>query len=105
MARLIAGIMRATTQMNRRIFGTTFGIALLSLLASAGTAPAESAAGSGGSFVPDEVIVKFDGEARSRARPLPAGVGVRAVTAALRRNPDVAYAAPNFIATASASRP
>jgi len=52
-------------------------------------------------LVPDELIVKRDGQSAPRTRELPEGVDVRDAVAALRRDPAVAYAAPNFIATAS----
>jgi serine protease len=53
-------------------------------------------------FAPRRVVVKFRGERRGRALGLPVGVGVRSAAAALRRSPRVAYAAPDYIATASA---
>lgn len=74
---------------------------LASLIAAApasagiGVAPARE-------FVPHEVVVKFDGAAHSRAVGLPKGVGVAAGVVALRANPHVAYAQPNYVATASA---
>jgi serine protease len=56
-------------------------------------------------FVPHQVVVKFEGQRRGSALRLPAGVGVRQAAAALRRDPRVLYAAPNYIATASATTP
>jgi serine protease len=67
--------------------------------------PAAAAAtglGQARGFEPREVIVKFEGEARGRVVRLPPGVGVREATSTLRRNPRVAYAAPNHLAHASA---
>jgi serine protease len=55
------------------------------------------------SFAPRQVVVKFAGERFGRAVPLPPGVGVRAAAAALRDNPRVAYATPNYIASISAA--
>jgi serine protease len=52
-------------------------------------------------FVPSEVVVRFEGKGAGAAVKLPKGVGVGDATAALRRNPRVAYAVPNYIATAS----
>ena len=52
-------------------------------------------------FAPGELIARFDGQRFGRMIRLPHGVGVRAAIAALRSNPDVAYAVPNYIATAS----
>jgi serine protease len=48
------------------------------------------------------VVVKFEGERFGRAVTVPGRVGVREAASALRRSPRVAYAVPNFIATASA---
>jgi serine protease len=56
-------------------------------------------------FAPRQVVVKFDGGPGGRALALPAGVGVRATAAALRRNPRVAYAEPDYVATASETLP
>ncbi|GAG44033.1 unnamed protein product, partial [marine sediment metagenome] len=56
-------------------------------------------------FVPGEVVVRLEGQRVGRALKLPAGVGVRDATRALRRNPRVAYAVPNYVATASAALP
>ncbi|HSK50495.1 MAG TPA: S8 family serine peptidase, partial [Solirubrobacterales bacterium] len=53
-------------------------------------------------FAPGELVVKLAGERRGHAVELPAGVGVRAAAKALRDNPRVDYATPNFVATASA---
>ncbi|HEX5711865.1 MAG TPA: S8 family serine peptidase, partial [Solirubrobacterales bacterium] len=66
--------------------------------ASTGIAPARG-------FAPHQVVVKFDAEQRGRALTLPAGSDVRAAAAALRQNPAVAYAEPNYIATASTVLP
>ena len=93
--------------MMRRIFRSSRPRGLLAALA-AGAAPASAATGAGAGargFAPRQLVVKFEGDAPGRRRRLPAGVGVRATAAsALRRNPRVAYAEPNYIATASAPR-
>jgi serine protease len=65
--------------------------------AAAGISPARA-------FAPREVVLKLEGQDRGRAVRLPRGVGVRKAAATLRRIPGVAYAAPNYIATASARR-
>ncbi|HEY7257383.1 MAG TPA: S8 family serine peptidase [Solirubrobacterales bacterium] len=87
--------------MTRRalILSAVFGL----LSCTAVVAPADAATGLSPAhgFAPHQVIVKFDGEARGRALPLPPGVGVREAATALRGNPRVAYAEPNYIATAS----
>jgi len=56
-------------------------------------------------FVPGEVVVKVEGTSAARTVSLPKGVGVREGTQRLRENAKVEYAAPNFIATASAATP
>src|SRR5262245_53143139 len=78
--------------------------ALLALLVG-GAAPAGAATGLSPArgFAPRHLIVKLDGERRAHTLSLPAGAGVRATAAALRDNPGVEYAAPNYIATAAAS--
>src|SRR4051812_17923659 len=90
--------------MNRR---TTIALAI-ALLATATAVAGSSASATtrvdrARPFVPHELIVKRDGERLPRTRELPDGVGVRQAVAALRRDPSVDYAAPNFLATASAT--
>ncbi len=52
-------------------------------------------------FVPGQLIARFDGQRFGRTVRLPHSVGVHAAIAALRSNPEVAYAVPNYVATAS----
>ncbi len=71
----------------------------------AGGAPAADAAGkppaaAAAPFVPGEVLVKLEGEP-VEAIELPAEVTVRRAVGVLNADPDVAYAVPNYIATAS----
>ncbi len=85
-------------------------IAALSLPAilAAIAAPVSSAQGVSAArpvFVPGQVVVRLEGQRAGRALRLPAGVGVRDAARALRRNPRVAYAVPNYVATASAALP
>jgi len=56
-------------------------------------------------FAPRQVVVKFKGQRSGKAIHLPPGFGVRRAAAALRRSPAVAYAVPNYIATASQAPP
>jgi serine protease len=86
--------------MSRRL---TTSAALVLLAAATPQAPAQAEIGLSPArdFVPRQVVVKFEGQRVGRAVSLPAGVGVRQAARALRRNPRVAYAAPNYIATAS----
>lgn len=64
--------------------------------AATGLAPARP-------FAPRQLVVKFAGQKLGRALALPAGAGVRQTARALRRNPRVVYAEPNYVATASAA--
>jgi serine protease len=66
-------------------------------------ARAQTGLGDARGFAPNQVVVKFAGERFGRAVSLPPGVGVRAAAAALRDNPRVAYATPNYIASISAA--
>lgn len=77
-------------------------LAALSALAGA-TVPAGAAieVAPARGFAPRQVVVKFAGERSGRTVALPPGVGVAAAAAALRRSPRVAYAEPNYTATAS----
>jgi len=81
-------------------------VALLALLCcAAATAGAATGVGPARGFAPREVVVKLEGARAPRTVRLPGGVGVREATARLRESPRVAYAAPNFVATASATPP
>jgi len=81
-----------------------FACATLLAAFAAGAAGASAATGLSPAygFAPRQLVVKFEGERRGRALTLPAGSGVREAAAALRRNPRVAYAEPDYVATASA---
>jgi serine protease len=74
------------------------------LLAAILAAPAAAATGISPAreFASHQVLVKYKGARLERAVGLAPGVSVRRAAAALRRQPRVAYAAPNYIATASA---
>ncbi len=76
----------------------TLALAVAPAAGATGVAPARE-------FVPRQIVLKLRGQREARAVSLPAGVGVRQATAALRRSPRVAYAAPNYIATASKTAP
>ncbi len=82
-------------------------LATAALLAGFAANPAGAATGIGPAhgFVPRQLVVKFEGERGGRTLALPAGAGVRKAATALRRNPRVAYAEPNYIATASETLP
>ncbi len=101
MARSIAGI-QGPTKMNRRL-----PIAAATLLAALMLAPAPGQAAVGVSaahgFAPHRLIVKPAGSARAQTVALPRRISVDEAATALRSNPDVAYVAPDYIATASAT--
>lgn len=79
-------------------------LAALALLAAA-TSPASSdaavAVGPAHGFAPGRLVLKLDGAPRARTVGLPPGLGPRQAAAALRNAPGVAYAVPDYIATAS----
>ncbi|MGE5335823.1 MAG: S8 family serine peptidase [Nitrososphaerota archaeon] len=77
--------------------------ALIALAFAVPGARAATAIAPAHGFAPRRVVVKFDGQRHGRALPLPRRAGVRQAAAALRRNPRVAYAQPDYIATASAN--
>jgi serine protease len=78
---------------------------LAALTASSASAGASIGISPAREFAPRQVVVKFAGEGSGRALPLPAGVGVSQTAAALRQNPGVKYAEPNYVASASDASP
>ncbi|HEX7244506.1 MAG TPA: S8 family serine peptidase [Solirubrobacterales bacterium] len=88
--------------MNRRL--PIAAVALLATLALAG-APAHAAAGVSAAhgFVPRQVVIKLAGDRVARTVGLRPSADPRVVAAAARRDPRVQYAAPNYVATASAA--
>jgi serine protease len=90
----------------RRLLPILAGATLLAAFA-VGPAPAgaATAVATAHGFAPRQLIVKFDGERRARTVPLAPGAGVLESAAALRGNPRVAYAEPDYVATASATEP
>jgi serine protease len=93
---------RPARQPMRRLLPIFVTAALFAAL-SAGAADASAATGIGPAhgFAPHRVVVKFDGEQAGRAVRLAAGISVPKVAAALRSNPRVAYAEPDYVATTS----
>jgi serine protease len=77
---------------------TTIVLGLIAALAQAPTAAAE--APGGGSYVPGELVVRFQGGIEQLVK-VPPKVDLSAAEDALTANPDVAYALPNYIAHAS----
>ena len=88
----------------RRILRTLMPLAATAVLAvSAAPAPAQTGVFPARSFAPRQLLVKFEGERHGRLVALSPGIGVRRAAAALRLSPRVAYAEPNYLATASAT--
>ncbi len=83
----------------RKLIATT-ALAFAAMLAAAAAAPAAIAAGSDADYVPGELLVRFDGGGE-RLVELPEGVAVGDAARALRSNPGVAYANPNYLAHAA----
>jgi serine protease len=78
--------------------------ALLATMIAVAPATATTGVSQAHGFAPGRVVLKLRGQRRGRAVDLPPGVGVRQAASALRRSPRVAYAAPDYIATASSAR-
>ena len=76
---------------------------LAALGGGAATAYAATAIAPAREFAPRRLVVKFEGESGARTVGLRAGTSVPETAAALRRNPRVAYAEPDYLATASAA--
>jgi serine protease len=94
-------VARATDRM-RRLSTTLASATALLLLASGGsTAHAATSISGAHGFAPGRVVVKFEGANHGRALALAPGAAVRETVAALRGNPRVAYAEPDYVATAS----
>jgi serine protease len=66
--------------------------------------PVRIGIGQAHAFVPRQLLVKFEGQPHGRVVALPPHIGVRKAASALKGNPGIAYAAPNYIATASAKQ-
>ena len=86
----------------RRLLRTLLPVALAALVAAAPAHAATALAPAHG-FAPRQLLVKFEGQRVGRVLPLPPGASVRRAAKALRANPHVVYAMPNYIATASAT--
>jgi serine protease len=87
----------------RRLLRILLPVAALAALAMpACGAAARMAVAPAHGFAPAQLLVRFDGQGKGRPVSLPANASVLSTAAALRRNPHVVYAEPNYIATASA---
>lgn len=78
-------------------------IATAALAIGAASAQAEIGLAQSHGFVPHQVVYKLAGQRVARVLSLPAETGVVRTAAALRNNPRVVYAEPNYIARASAA--
>jgi serine protease len=84
-----------------RCIPTLAAVALLSAAIPAAPARAAIGVSPARQFVPRQIVLKLQGARSARTVALPTGVSVRRAAADLRRKPRVAYAVPNYIATAS----
>ena len=89
----------------RRLLRTLLPLAPFAALAvvAAPLAWAETGLSPARGFAPRQLLVKFEGQRSAQAVRLPPGAGVQQAARALRRNPNVVYAEPNYTATASAA--
>ncbi|HEV7787144.1 MAG TPA: hypothetical protein VGQ28_17515, partial [Thermoanaerobaculia bacterium] len=86
----------------KRLLPIFAAVTLLAAIAASGaSARPQSSISAARGFSAGQVVVKLDGQDRGQALSLPAGAAVQQMAQALRRNPRVAYAEPNYIATAS----
>src|SRR5690348_930213 len=86
----------------RRLLRISLPLALALLALPAGAAASRISVAPAREFAPRQLLVKFEGQRSARALSLPRGIAVRRAAAILRQSPRVAYAEPNYIATASA---
>ena len=95
-----AGNLQGTSTGEMRKTVATVALTLAAVLATAPAASAE-AGQPGSDYVPGELLVRFAGEREQRLVELPPAVGVETAARALRENPTVTYAVPDYIARAS----
>jgi serine protease len=87
--------------MNRPLRALLPSTALIALVAAC-SASAQVGLSPAREFTPRQLLVKFEGQRQGQRIALAEGTGVRRAARALRRNPNVVYAEPNYIASASA---
>lgn len=92
----------APRQMKRLLRSLLPLTAITGLALAATPAGAQTGLSAAREFAPRQLLVKFEGQRRGQPITLARGAGVRRVAQALRRNPSVVYAEPNYIASASA---
>jgi serine protease len=101
----VAGTSELRSQMNASLPTAAATLLAAMALVTPVAAGASTAVARAHGFAPKQLVVKFAGADGPRTVALPREVGVREAAAALRGSPGVAYAAPNFVATASATSP
>ncbi|MGI8631628.1 MAG: S8 family serine peptidase [Solirubrobacterales bacterium] len=87
----------------RRALAPATGLAAALALLAGGSASAAEPIAQDAKVVPGEVVVRFDGESTGKRVELPKGQTVEDATEALHKNPNVAEANANYVATASQS--
>src|SRR3954453_13966174 len=88
----------------KRLLPTLLPLMALSIAAlPASAAAARPQLASAPGFRPRQLVVKFAGQGNPRVVALGRRAQVRQAALALRRNPAVSYAEPNYVATASSS--
>jgi serine protease len=78
-------------------------VAIVGLSLATPPAGAETGLSPAREFVPRQLLVKFEGQRSGQRVGLDPGAGVRETARALRQNPRVVYAEPNYIAAAAAT--
>jgi serine protease len=78
-------------------------VAIVGLSVATSPASAETGLSPAREFAPRQLLVKFEGQRSGMRIGLGPGAGVRQTARALRRNPRVVYAEPNYIAAAAAT--
>jgi serine protease len=89
----------------RKTLPTLAALGLLATMIVAAPARAATGISAAHGFAPGHLVVKLADERRGRTLRLPAGADVPKVAAALRDNPRVDYAEPDYLATASLFSP
>ena len=87
----------------RRLLRILLPLALAATALPTNAAASQASIAPAREFKPRQLLVKFEGQRLGHAVSLPAGPGVERAATILRQNPRVAYAEPNYIATASAA--
>ena len=76
--------------------------AVIALAVTASPAVAKMEVSPAQAFAPRQLLIKFEGQRTGRAIELPRGASVQQTARALRRNPDVVYAEPDYVVTTAA---